>query len=228
MIAPETVLIFDTETTGLDPKRDLVIEAAGALWSVKHRTVFASFSWLVQANENPAERINRIPTPALALGIRREEELPHELSIWFGRADAVIAHYADFDRGFMPSFLQNAKPWICSKNDIEWPRAGMGKGLRDLAADHDVGIVRAHRAMADVDILVRLLERCAELGSDVGQMLARAMRPKARYVADVPREMNDLVKQHGFRWVDRAWTRTLAIEDAAKLPFPVRRTSEAA
>lgn len=222
----KTILVFDTETTGLDPQTARVIEAAGALWSVQQRTLVACFSFLVKADGNPCEAINRIPAAVLDEGLA-SDEAEKRLAIWFGRADAIVAHNASFDASFMPIGLRDMRPWICTRNDIEWPRAGVGRGLRDLAADHDVGVVRAHRAMSDVDILVRLFERVAELGHDVEAMLVRGLRPKAKFVSLAPFDQKDVVKSHGFTWepAPRVWTRTMAIEDAKTLPFAVREVA---
>lgn len=220
----KTILIYDCETTGLDPQVHRVIEAAGALWSIPLRTLIGSFSFVVKADHNPAESINRIPSDVLRLHGISAEEAEKRIGAWISKADVVAAHSSDFDAGFLPGPIRDMRPWICTKSDVEWPRGGMGKGLRDLAIEHDVGIVRAHRALADVDILVRLFERAAELGADLEAMIARAMRPKARFVADVPRSRNEELKTNGFRWdPDRSqWWRKMAIEDAAALAFPVR------
>lgn len=45
------IAIVDTETTGLDPVTDSVIELAVVLWDVEHRTTIASFAHLVLAEE---------------------------------------------------------------------------------------------------------------------------------------------------------------------------------
>lgn len=220
------VLLFDLETTGLDPQTCRVIEAAGALWSVPHRTLIGAFSFIVKADENPAERFNRIPPAVLRDHGIAPTEAEKRISAWFGKADAIVAHNAPFDASFLPTPIRDMRPWIDTKADVEWPHGKIGCGLRDLAADHGVGIVRAHRAASDVDILVRLFERVAELGHDVEAMLLRAMRPKATFaVADTrfDEARNELAKQNGFRWEKPHWIRRMAIEDAASLPFAVRQ-----
>lgn len=220
----KTILIYDCETTGLEPQTDRVIEAAGALWSIPLRTLIASFSFVIRAEENPVEHVNRIPAAVLQAHGLSPDEAEKRIAAWISRAEAIVAHNSDFDAGFLPNAIRDLRPWIDSKADIEWPRGGMGKGLRDLAIEHDVGIVRAHRALADVDILVRLFERAAELGADIEAMLIRALRPKARFVADLPRSRNDELKAAGFRWDNdrKQWWRKMAIADVGTLPFPVR------
>ena len=55
------LLIIDLETTGLDPKQgSKPIEVAAALFSVKHRDILQTVSFLLPNDKNEAEHINRI------------------------------------------------------------------------------------------------------------------------------------------------------------------------
>ncbi len=113
--------------------------------------------------------------------------------------------------------------------DLAWPCASSSKALASVALAHDVAICSAHRAAADVDILARLLTRIAAHGVDLAAFLARGLRPKARYItADSGHDeaRNAMFKLAGFRWdqreAPRQWSRMMAIEDAAALPFAVK------
>lgn len=226
-----TVLIVDTETTGLLPGTDHVIEVAGILFSLEHRSVIRSFSGVLSHHENPAEAINRIPAAIIAhehtdvIGDAwgHVSELIDEALL---RGDsAFVAHRAEFDRAFFPSHLAARMPWVCSKFDLEFPRSKVGDSLVQVAVSHDVPVIAAHRAMTDCDLIARLLARVADLGCDMQAMFERAMRPKARFVSLAPFEEKDVVKANGFQWDPAAkiWSRTMAVEDAGKLPFQVRR-----
>jgi DNA polymerase-3 subunit epsilon len=232
----KTLLIVDTETTGLSHETDRVIEVAAALYDLEHATPIEFFSSLCRADANPAESVNRIPVGAL--GRARASNYTWSrvsdlvgCALRLGLDSAVfVAHRAEFDRGFFPAALADRMPWVCSKYDIEWPRSDHGEGLVHVALAHDVPVVAAHRALADVLTLVRLFQRVAEMGHDVQAMLARAMRPKARFVVaerafDAAR--NAIVKAHRFAWDAnrREWWRQMAIEDAAALPFETRRSA---
>jgi DNA polymerase-3 subunit epsilon len=216
----DSILILDTETTGLDPARDRIIEMGAVLWSVEHSCVLSTWSDLVVGDGNPAEAINRIPPLSLALGIDLSAAL-NTLRVLAGRADVAVAHNAGFDRGFLGTDL--GLPWVCSMEDLSWPRPVSGRNLAAIALAHDVGIVTAHRALADCLILARLFERMVELGQDVRSMLRRGLRPKATYQAMVSYAERDLAKGAGFTWDGDAkrWTRRLAAEDASTLPFRV-------
>ncbi len=219
------VLILDTETTGLDPAVDTTIEVAAILYSVEHATVVSAYSSLMHAPGNAAEAINRIPPAALA-------DAPQWDHAWspvggmVARADAIVAHSAEFDRSFAPADFRSALPWVCSKNDLKWPKQTReSPSLVALALEHDLGVAVAHRAMADCDLIARLFTRSRELGADLAAMLARGMRPKASFVALVSFEEKDQAKAAGFQWdgAKRQWLRTMAIEDAAALPFKTRQ-----
>ncbi len=221
------ILILDCETTGLDPTKDHVIEVACILYDVEHATAIESFASLIEHDGNPCENINRIPPAALA-------EAPPEAIVWarvgalVEQADAVVAHNAGFDQSFTPAPLPTLRPWVCSKDDLRWPKQTReSPSLVALALEHDLGVATAHRAMADCELLARLLTRAHELGVDLDAMLARGLRPKAEFVALVPFERKDEAKAAGFQWdgARREWRRTMAIEDAAALPFKVRQVA---
>ena len=143
-------------------------------------------------------------------------------------ADAILAHSAQFDRGFVPADLRDSKPWICTKDDLEWPRATKpGQSLVTLALDHGIGVATAHRALADCDLIARLLSRVAELGTDLPLFLARGLRPRATYQAMVSYDDRELAKAAGFSWdgASRRWTRRMCTEDTAAMPFPMREVA---
>lgn len=224
-MSPSRVLILDTETTGLDPAVDEVVEVAVALFDVKRAAVTESWSCLIRAAANPAEKINGI-APALLADAPARETVWARVVEYAVLADAVVAHNAEFDRAFSPPSLRTSLPWICSKNDLEWPRANkLGESLVSLALAHGLGVAHAHRAMADVDTLARLLSRAAELGVDLGAFLARGLRPKAKVIAQVSYDDREKAKASGFQWdgATKKWWRIMALEDAAKLPFPTRQ-----
>lgn len=222
--------ILDTETTGTDPKVHKTIEVAVSLFDVKQAQVVASYASLIRmdGNEeygmpvNAAEAINKIP--GAMLGNAPEAEVVWRCVRWLlAPADVIIAHRADFDKKFVPDL---GRPWICSKVDMKWPNKMRGDHLVHLALEMGLGVVSAHRAMADVDTLARILTRVAERGHNLEAMLLHALRPKVLYYAMAPYEEREIVKNHGFSWDPpvhgKNWYRFMPPEDIGELPFKVR------
>lgn len=222
----KTLVLLDTETTGLDPKTEHCIEVAVALYDVPAASLVTAFSSLLWHESNAAESINRIPVDLIKRGPDRQDawRIVVQLAGDLGGQAAFVAHRAEFDRGFVPTYVRDLLPWVCSKFDIEWPLSKPGASLVEVALAHGVPVHDNHRALTDVMLLVRTFQRVAELGHDVPAMLARAMRPKSRFVSLAPFEQKDVVKSHGFAWdpAAREWSRRMAREDVAALPFRVR------
>jgi DNA polymerase-3 subunit epsilon len=220
--------LIDLETTSLDPVTGCVVEVALGLWSVDHRSLIRCRSWLCAA---PVEEVAKTqgvhgipPELVAARGVPFEEVAKQVHAIVTKEANVFVAHNADFDRAWLPLFAQNAAPWACSCNDIEWVRPSTSRGLTALALAHGVGVVAAHRALDDVLTLARLFERAAELGGDINAMLTRALRPKGLYaISDrgFDEARNALAKSLGFRWDKPNWVRKMAHDDVKALPFDV-------
>jgi DNA polymerase III subunit epsilon len=216
--------ILDTETQGTDASRHKCIEVAVALFDVRHAQVVSSFSSLIRAESNDAQHVNKIlPEMLVDAG---DPDLVWRAVRWvLAKADVVIAHKAEFDRQFVPDL---GKPWCCSKTDIQWP-GERSDHLVQLALSLGLGVASAHRAMADVDTLARIMARVAERGHSLEEILARAMRPKELFYALVSYENRQVAKDHGFSWDEprhgKNWYRHMPPEDVAQLPFQVKRVA---
>ena len=219
---PSSILIVDTEADGVGPTAH-AIEVACILYDVCHAAPVMSFASLLHAHDNAAEHVNRIPAALLPSVEWPAWEMVHDMA---ERADAVVAHNADFDRRFVGEKITGALPWICTMDDIAWPLASESRSLVALALAHGIGVASAHRALTDCDLISRLFSRVHEMGLDVGTMLERGLRPKALYQALVPYERNEEAKAYGFRWnrddAPRMWARKMARDDVGTLPFRVR------
>jgi DNA polymerase-3 subunit epsilon len=222
----KTILILDTETTGVDPKKDVMIEAGAVLWSVERRSIVECFSGLMQAASNSAESINGIPVPLVQAA--SGEVTTQAIRSMVDRADAVAAHSADFDRSFLATRCQVAeRDWICTIEDFAWPKPSPSKSLTALALAHGCAVVAAHRAINDCLLLARCFESIADIGERLEAALVHSRLPKAEIHSLAPFDLKDLVKEHGFHWdpARKVWHRTMAIADAGKLPFATRVVS---
>jgi len=231
----KTIAFVDVETGGLNPAVDPLLEVGLVIWSVPHRSIIRCESTLLHAEKNDAFSSNGIP-----VGLVREcGESRRSADVLLAEAiteydvDAIIAHNAEFDRPWFAPCVR--APWLCSMDDFDYPRASSGKSLTAIALAHGVGVVHAHRAMADCLTLAALFERVAEIldakplhepGHEPAfeHWLARAARPRATYQALVSFDDKDKAKQLGFRWNAEAktWTKRLAREDVGALPFRVQ------
>lgn len=223
--------IIDCETDSLDAKTGHLLEVACMTFHVEHATPLRAYSCLVRAPSNEAEKVNRIPSAI----VDTDDAQPRENVIKVVRSlatgcDAIVAHNADFDHAWLPE-LHHFK-WVCSCDDIEWPRAGRSKSLVSLCCDHDIPIGRTHRAMADVDMIARLFEWCAGHGHDVKAMIEAAMKPRPVWVAIDEgysraqfEERNTMFKEAGFRFdgSTKSWRKRMTSEAAAAVKFPIQQ-----
>lgn len=226
MTKPALALILDTETTGFEPPPiHCAIEVACQLFDLRLGIPLASYASLICSPSNAAESVNRIPVAALAL-----LHAPAPTVVWSAvetmmhRADVVLAHRADFDRSFVPPHLSELRPWICSKFHIDWPLGKNGDHLTHLALAHGLGILSAHRAMADVDTLSRILSRVHEMGYSLPDIVARAMRPRVKVIALTSYDEREVTKAHGFTWTPetKTWSREMFEDEVSQLPFRTR------
>lgn len=224
------ILILDTETTGLDPAKDKLIEVGLVLYNLERGAIIHTASMLVDQPRDgldPAsEKVHGIPLDMLYMGetVARVDRM---ISWLANAADAYVAHNADFDRQWIEQDRANQLPWICTCNDITWPKCSESRSLTNIALAHGVGVVDAHRALTDCLTIARILTRLREGGTDLEALLTPGLRPKATFVAMAPREQNDLLKENRFRWnpTTKVWWRKMPTEDAAALPFRTREAT---
>lgn len=220
------VAIVDTETSGLDLATGELLEVAVALWSFDLGLVHAG-SVPVRAEANGAAAVNGIPLALVQSFGRTRDGLDVWLAGMTAGADAIVAHNADFDRQWLPEL--HGRPWICTANDVAWPESLTSRSLAALALAHGVGVVDAHRALADVMTLVRLFGAVQARGHSMRELLSAGLRPKATFRALVSYDEREKAKAEGFRWDAgrRVWVRKMAVEDASRLPFKVQQMESA-
>ena len=219
-----TLLIIDTETTGLDPQLDHCLEVGVILFDVPSRQVLAQHSFLLPVDANAAEAINRIPAAATNLPQPWRPALSYLQSL-LDAADVLVAHNAAFDRqwfgrGHLPA---TDKPWLCSMEEMRWPAERLLRSrpsVRDLALAYEIPVWAAHRALTDCIYLAEVFRRCDELE----QLVERGLEPRQLMRAQVSYDDRHLARDAGFRWnepVKGAWARRLSEREARDLDFPV-------
>jgi DNA polymerase III epsilon subunit-like protein len=237
----QRALIVDTETTALedDPAARL-IEVGVIVYSVINQTSLQELSTLVPnlmgSYENPAEYVNRIKPAALEEVNKfcAVEPLLNAIGEMINCTDVLVSHNAAFDRKFFnPSFFGGMKGrdhpvWLCTLEDFKWPVGHAQGSLAMLALDHGLGVATIHRALTDCRLIARLFDQ-VESPEVLQEMFRIAQRPKGLFVSQQKFEDNEIVKRAGFKYdrlIPKKWSRRMAIEDAASLPFAVTQVVE--
>ena len=225
-----TLLVRDTETTGLNAARDKVVELA--LLRVTVDLVTGQPVGAVQVYDGLEDPGMPMPPEITVItGITddmlRGQALDEvQVLAMLEGADLVVAHNAGFDRPFVEARLPQfaALNWACSFADIDWSQEGRGSAkLTALAGELGV-FYDAHRAEMDCHALLAVL--MAPLPSTGASGLLRliqsARTPTFRLQAtQAPFDAKDLLKARGYRWdgAQKVWHTRLADEAALALEF---------
>lgn len=163
------VIVIDTETTGVDPEKDRVVEIGAVKVSMtkKGPKLAGTFQTLV----NPG-----MPIPPVARGIHHisDEEVSEapsfdealsDLRKWAGKEMIPAAHNAKFDSAFFPK----KKGWICTWRSARhlWPdfESHSNQSLRYLLPEVNEAIEKAgkekalpaHRALPDAWVTAHVI-----------------------------------------------------------------------
>jgi DNA polymerase III subunit epsilon len=206
----KTGILFDVETTGLDQRKDQVIELGmikfdylpdGRIAGV--RDVFTSFN-------EPSVPIS-VEVTALT-GITDEKVAGQRIdeaavASFVDDAVIVIAHNAGFDRKFAERYwpVFERKAWGCSATEVEWRKHGF-EGSRLGYLLNGAGFFhQAHRAVDDCHALLEILafELPTTGTSALAVLLEQARKKTMRVWAEQsPFELKDALKRRGYRWCD--------------------------
>ncbi len=172
------IAICDTETQGLNASTDACLEVAVILFDLIHVSIVEAYCGLLPAQSNPVEYINGISPAVLQtlplpgrVGDGGVWSRAHEVAKC---AETVVAHNASFDRNFIPRHIMAlepwSRPWVCTKQNIVWPRKAPSNKLIEIALAHKLGLSHAHRALTDCMTIARLIERVSDMGHNVEDM----------------------------------------------------------
>lgn len=203
-------IILDTETTGLNARKDEIIEIGIVAFSFNERgdvgTVTAVYGGLQQPSTFiPAEitRLTGITDAMVAdqwINIGRVRTL-------VGPADLIIAYNAGFDRPFCEAFspIFADKAWACSVSEIDWTSRGfegtkLGYLIGQAGFFHE-----GHRAVDDCFALLEVLDRQSEgqPTTPLSELYQKSQNARVRiYTEHSPYDLKDHLKARGYRWSD--------------------------
>lgn len=165
------ICFVDTETTGLDPKVNRLVEIAVALWKFESTSnrIVRSFSTLCNDDTGiqmtpEITKINGVTQELLDhRGVPHGSVLKHIGDNYVKACDYLCAHNAPFDRAFIESELERAnlpkwdKTWIDTKLDLPFPDNFTSRRLNHLAAEHGFLNPFPHTALADTMTMARIM-----------------------------------------------------------------------
>lgn len=161
------VWVLDTETTGVDPDVDEVVEVAGVLLDTRSRSVVDRYTSLVKPNMSvppAASAVHHLTDAHLVDAPTLEEALGPVLS---RPTDYVVAHNAKFDASFLP---QVTGAWVCTwkLSNRVWAQAPSygNQVLRywlNLVGPSDG--THAHRALYDAEVTAQIFVELLTMAS---------------------------------------------------------------
>lgn len=201
--------IIDTETTGMDPTTDKVIELGILVFQYAAQSgEVGSILRQFNALEDPgfpippeATAIHHI-TDAMVKGHRFDAA---QIGTVLEGVSLVIAHNARFDRPFLERRfdLFTSLPWGCSYQDVPWREFGYGSASLEFLAYRAGLFYDGHRALTDCFAVLAVLERAVEQTgtSALRTLLENARKPSCKvYALNSAFETKDALKERGYRW----------------------------
>lgn len=190
--AASLACFIDVETTGLQPRRDEIIELACVLFAFDRQA--GEIHGVVDTYHGLRQPSVPIPPDATRIhGLTDDDVRGHDLDYprlraMLERAEFVVAHNSSFDLAFVGRLIPEAlrKPWYCSMRGVDWYGRGFrSRGLQQLLRAHEMNPGQAHRAAGDAVAAVELLARRDDQGrqyfSDLlDHITARAAAPPRR------------------------------------------------
>lgn len=215
-----TGVVVDTETTGLDPNSDRIIEVGIIVFQYDPNSgqpirQVDFYDGLEDPGHPLSEQTKSITgiTDDHVANKRFDDE---RINALVAKADIVIAHNASFDRAFLekrfPVFVD--LPWGCSMADIDWSGERIGSRTLEFLAYKLGFFFDAHRALEDCQALLSILSSKLPLSG------IPALKPvidslnrvdHTIYATNAPFAKKELLKNRRYQWDSerKCWRKTL-------------------
>jgi DNA polymerase-3 subunit epsilon len=197
------ILGLDFETTGLSAEKNEIIEVGAVLFDFELKKPLEMYSTFVLGKigfspkiSDEIFRITGITESMVTNNGVSLAEVRIRLQQMESRAEFFMAHNAEFDRGFYNTHIyQSRKPWLCTKNDIDYPAHFKGRSLIHVSAEHGFINPFQHRAVFDVMSMLRVASEY-----DIKEIVQSSLSPMVILRAMVTYENKDLARARGYQW----------------------------
>ncbi|HZF93859.1 MAG TPA: 3'-5' exonuclease [Allosphingosinicella sp.] len=226
--APFVGIAVDVETTGLLHSEDRIIELALRRFRYDRNGVITNidipYAWL----EDPGRAIP--PEISLLTGLTeadvKGQSIDDDEAVrLLGTGTLIIAHHSRFDRPWIEARLPDAAglAWACTMEEIDWRARGLEGGKLGFLLMQAGWFHEGHRAGADVDAVIQLLQHRFDDGRTALSVLTEKAAQPSWIVRAVGADFSvkDLLRGRGYRWdADRkVWWREVADEDRTREEF---------
>ncbi len=220
-------VVVDTETTGVDPDRDAIIELGMVLFEFDPLTGIA-YRVLSTFDQLEAPGFPIPPESTEVHGITDEMVQGRRIddagvADFLAGVSLVIAHNAKFDRVFLEKRLPifELLPWGCSFAQVDWRAEGVGSAKLDYIAYQYGFFYEAHRAEGDCYALLEILQQpLPKSGELVLNSILKSLAQKSYqiYATGSAFDTKDRLKARGYRWdgVKKCWHTTVTGDEALK------------
>ncbi len=214
----------DTETTGVDTRKDNIIELAiakfrydddGQIYIVGNGDSFLNDPGV------PLDEKIRSVTGITDEDVKGQVIDARNVDDLLSDVDLVLAHNAGFDRRMCERYFHRFAelPWACAQNDIPWRREFGSPGLAlEVIATFVGGIFyNAHRALIDCQVGIHMLNAKDRGGKSALLYAIHAASEDSLRVWAIgsPFHTKDMLKERGYQWNDgrdgrpKAWHRNM-------------------
>jgi len=216
--------VLDVETTGTNTGTDKIIEIGIRLFRFdRENGALLSRDEGYGALQDPGEPLSAEITRITGI---TDEMVAGQKIDWghvkqmLDHAQIIIAHNAAFDRPFIDRYLPSSstKIWACSFKQVDWRAKGFPSQKLEILSIYHGFFNAAHRALADADSLLHLLQMQAPTGGEayLAELVRNARKKSALVLAqNSPFETKDILREHGYRWDTerRVWHKFVLVEE---------------
>jgi DNA polymerase-3 subunit epsilon len=203
-------VILDTETTGLDAKKDEIIEIGLIGFTFNEEGEIGDVTDVYGGLQQPSipipVEVTRLTGITDAMVLDQMIDMPAVRAL-IEPADLIIAHNAGFDRPFCEalSSVFARKAWACSNSEINWSARGYEGTKLGYLINQSGYFHVGHRAVDDCFALLEVLAltRSGAEQSPFAELYQASQRSRVRIFAEnSPFDLKDRLKERGYRWSD--------------------------